>query len=443
MSSHQGTRRARLAGTVTLGLWVLAGAMGSVSAQVPFDSEPINYSSCTPDDAVARLQKRIDDGSLRLEFEEGHGFLKSVLTALEIPVASQMLVFSQTSFQHRLIHPWSPRALYFNDDTYVGWVQRGDVIEVSSVDPKQGPMFYTLRQQKTEHPKFVRDGGNCMSCHAASRTRGIPGYVVRSVYPSPTGQPHYGAGTFRTDQTSPLHERWGGWYVTGTHGSQRHMGNVVATDEGNPELDVESGANVTDLTDRFRTAPYLSRHSDIVALMVLEHQADMHNFITSAGYNARIAVHQGATMNRVFEEPPDHVSDSTKRRIASASDKLLNYLLFSGEAALTDRIEGTSSFAEGFAARGRTDERGRSLRDFDLERRIFKYPCSYLIHSSAFRSLPDLVKEHVYRRLWEILTGRDKSDDFAHLSSADRQAIHEILRDTHDGIPDYWTSDER
>lgn len=434
------TGRPHLKWAMALGIVALFGAPTPVAAQGNLDWGPIKYSSCTPDDPVSKLQKRIDDGTAELQFDEKHGYLKSVLAALDIPQSSQMLVFSKTSHQLHRISPWSPRALYFNDHTYVGWVENGDVIEAASVDPVRGAMFFTLRQEKAARPKFIRDKGHCLSCHASSRTQGVPGYVVRSVYPAPDGQPHYGAGTFDTDHSSPLRERWGGWYVTGTHGKQRHMGNELATDRDDPKLDVESGANVTDLSKRTRIQAHLTKHSDIVALMVFEHQAAMHNFITFASYEARVALFQCADMNRVLERPADHVSDWAKRRIRSASDKLLHYMLFLDEEPLSDPIRGTSTFAKEFAARGHRDRKGRSLRDFDLERRLFKYRCSYLIDSEAFHALPAQVKDHVYKRLWEILTGRDDSAEFKYLSKVDRQAIFEILSDTHDGLPDYWKS---
>ena len=182
--------------------------------------------------------------------------------------------------------------MYFNDDVYVGWVQNGDVVEISAADPQLGAVFYTLRQEQAERPKIVRDRGQCIVCHASSRTSGVPGHLVRSVYADKSGQPFFGSGTFTTDHRSPFKERWGGWYVTGTHGKQRHMGNVISTDRDRPEdLDMEAGANITDLSDHVNTSPYLSPHSDIVALMVLEHQSRMHNLITRANFEAKSAHH--------------------------------------------------------------------------------------------------------------------------------------------------------
>jgi hypothetical protein len=263
--------------------------------------------------------------------------------------------------------------------------------------------------------------------------------LARSILMSPEGLALSQFGTYDLDDRTPFAKRWGGWYVTGTHGDQAHMGNVVVRDREHPEqLDTAAGANVTDLSDRFETSAYLTGHSDIVALMVLEHQTQMQNRITAAGYQARLALYQQAGINKALGRPADEVSESTERRFRRAAEDLLKYLLFVDEAPLTAPVAGTSGFAEQFAARGPHDRRGRSLRDFDLQSRLFKHPCSYLIDSEAFAALPRPVKDHVYHRLWEVLTGRDQGSDFAHLSSADRQAILEILRETRSDLPEEW-----
>jgi hypothetical protein len=251
--------------------------------------------------------------------------------------------------------------------------------------------------------------------------------------------PVYNAGTFLTGHESPLDERWGGWYVTGTHGEARHMGNAVVRDRKAPEeLDRNAGANVTDLSDRFDARPYLAPHSDIVALMVLEHQTQLHNLITAAGYQARLALHYEQGINEALGRPPGAMSPSTARRYEAPAEELVKYLLFAEEAPLEAPVAGTSGFAQEFAAKGPRDSRGRSLRDFDLTTRLFRYPCSYLIYSEAFDALPEPAKAYVYRRLEEILTGRDQSPAFARLSADDRRAILEILRDTKPGPPASW-----
>jgi hypothetical protein len=251
------------------------------------------------------------------------------------------------------------------------------------------------------------------------------------VFVDPGGLPILSAGTYRIDHTSPFEKRWGGWYVTGTHGPQKHLGNLVIEGRSVPDdLDNSAGMNVTKLDEHFATSAYLTGHSDIVALMVLEHQADAHNLITRANFLTRQAVHHQQMLNRELGEPADRVWDSTKSRIKSANEPLVEYLLFSGEAELTHRVVGTSGFAEEFAARGPHDPQGRSLREFDLARRLFKYPCSYLIYSPSFEALPSESKEYVFRRMDEVLGGVDATNKFGHLTASDRRAIREILEAT-------------
>ncbi len=406
--------------------------------QIDFEKEPINYGTSSTNDPVAELQERIDSGEVPLAFDEKHGYLRSVLELLGIQPSSQVLVHSKTSFQLRRISPSRPRAVYFNDESYVGWVQHGDVIEVMATDPVQGEVFYTLFQDKDDHPELIRDRGQCITCHASSRTQGVPGGLVRSVFVDAGGQPQYGSGTFTIDHRSPFAERWGGWYVTGTHGQMRHMGNVVAKNRQHPEaLDREAGANVTDLSDRLNVSPYLTPHSDLVALMVLEHQTQMQNYLTLASYECRSAAHYDGVMNTALDRPKDFVSDSTSRRTESVGDRLLRYILFADEFPLTSPVEGTSTFAKDFEARGPRDSRGRSLRDFDLQSRMFRYPCSYMIYSPSFDRLPDPVKQHVVKRLHDVLTEKEDDQEFSHLSTDDRQAILEILVETK---PDLWGS---
>jgi hypothetical protein len=409
-------------------------------ADFPFEQEPINYLSATARDPVARLQARVEKGEVALGHDDdGRGYLRAVLKALGVSETSQTLVFSKTSFQQGKISPRAPRALYFNDDVYVGFVRGGDVLEFSAVDPDLGAVFYVLDQEKTDRPEFVRQTHGCLLCHASGKTQDVPGHLVRSVFTTRSGLPAYNAGSFVTDATSPLSERWGGWYVTGQHGRQRHMGNVLVTDKAHPDrLDTESGANRTELKGLVDTSPYLTGHSDIVALMVLEHQTQTQNLITHAGYQARSGRYYDDGINKALGEPAGTISESTRRRIDSAAEALVRALLFCGETRLTDPVAGTSGFAERFSARGPRDRRGRSLRDVDLKTRLFRYPCSYLIGSEAFAALPDPMKARVYARLREVLTGADRRPEFAHLSGDDRRAILEILIDTQPGLPADW-----
>lgn len=422
-------------------LAVLATAVASgLALGQDLERAPINYETAPVDNPVSRLQARIDSGEAKLGFDDRVGYLKSLLHELDVPESSQMLVFSKTSLQRHRIAPKTPRAIYFNDDMYVGFCQHGDVLELSAVDPQLGAVFYTLDQEQTNAPKFTRHNDNCLLCHASTQTRSVPGHLVRSVYVDAAGFPVFAMGTHRIDHTSPISKRWGGWYVTGTHGDQTHLGNlIVSGKQAREPVDNSAGQNVTDLASLLKTSAYLTPHSDLVALMVLEHQAETHNLLTRASFTAREALHAEARLNKDLNEPEGHRWQSTTTRIQSAGNDLVKYLLFSGEAPLTTKLRGTSSFADEFTARGPRDPQGRSLRDFDLERRVFKHPCSYLIYSRSFDGLPREMKDFVYRRMWEVLSGADQSREFAHLSAEDRIAIRDILIATKPDLPDYWT----
>jgi len=401
---------------------------------VPFSEEPINYRA-EVDDPVARLQRRLERGEATLRHDERHGYLPSVLEQLRIPVSSQTLVFSKTSFQYRQITPQTPRALYFNDDVYVGQVRSGKVLEFVSFDARQGAIFYILNEQPSAAPRFERAELDCTQCHVAAGTRNVPGVLIRSVFTNPTGTQATGAPAFITGHESPLSQRFGGWYVTGTHGTATHMGNVVVRDRAAPEnIDRSAGANVTSLEASFDATAYLSPHSDIVAQLVQAHQTQAHNLITLTNYQTRIALHAEEKAGR----RPGELSDAARLKFQQPADELVRYLLFADEAPLAGPVRGTSSFAAEFSAQGPRDGRGRSLRDFDLQTRLFKYPGSYLLYTDAFDAIPEPARSYVYHRLLDVLTGRDQSPPFARLTAADRQAVLEILLATKGDLPEEW-----
>jgi hypothetical protein len=389
---------------------------------------------------VAALQQRLDAGTAQLDFEQEQGYLRSLLRALDVPESSQMLVFSKTSLQREKISPQAPRALYFNDDVMVGFCLEGRLIELAAANEGSGTAFYTLDQTRAaDRPTFERQGLMCVGCHSTSATRGVSGLLVRSLSVDADGRILLDQATRRTDHSSPLAERWGGWYVTGTSGRQTHLGNRIGPPPGVAEPpDQPAEGNLLDPQEHFPASRYLTPHSDIVALMVFEHQVGMLNRLARAGIEGRRALRDGRRSGEAPDQPASTFSESARLRIAAAGDAVVEHLLFADEAPLADRIEGTSSFAQDFSARGPRDSQGRSLRDFDLKTRLFRYPCSYLIYSRSFDSLPGEVREHVYRRLWELLAGPNAARDAPHLSRDDRQAIVEILRETKEGLPDYW-----
>lgn len=417
--------------------WALAELSGSYL--VPIDHDAIRYSKAPVDDPIHRLGQKIARGEVKLEFEDnGMGHLRSLLKQLNVNIDSQVLVFSKTSFQAPRISPRLPRALYFNDEVSVGWVRGGDVLELAALDPRQGVIFYTLDIEDVTKPRFDRRDA-CLQCHQSGGTLGVPGIVVRSVYPEPSGMPVFQAGTFITDHRSPMKERWGGWYVSGKHGSQFHMGNAVIRDRDHPDqLEKEGTQNLTSLHTKFDTGAYLGAHSDIVALLTLEHQTHMTNLITRVGWETRMALHYQAGINKAFNQSEATMSESTNRRIDSAVEEMVQYMLFLDEDPIVEPVSGVSTFQKTFSQRGPRDHKGRSLRDFDLKKRVFKYPLSYMIYTEAFDGMPGVALERIYKRLHAVLTGSEKSGKYTALTGADRQAIYEILLDTKPNLPDYW-----
>ena len=399
-------------------LLLLSPHLGAQQLRYDREYPAVGYSTRPPTDRVAELQRAIAEGDADLTFDAKGGYLAALLESLEIPVASQMLVFSRTSLQVGLVSPETPRALYFSDDVYVAWLMGSDFLEIAAMDPNLGPVFYTLSQERGGAPDLKRETNLCLQCHDTYGLtgEGVPRFLIGSGATNELGQSaSHNAWRLTTDQT-PLVERWGGWYVTGTHGRQTHMGNVVFTvpTEVAPG-EVPTNGNLTDLTGLVDTGPYLTGHSDIVALMVAEHQIHVQNVMTRAGWEA-----QSADEN-----------DPASPDIETLAEPLVRALLFVGEANLEGPIQGTSGFRSHFESLGPSDEDGRSLRDLDLTRRLFRYPLSHLIYSDAFAALPDALEEQVFRRVWEVASGQDPSEVFAHLSVADREVILEILSSTH------------
>ncbi len=392
------------------------------SHALPYDDAIIGYSAQTPKDRIAKLQARIASGEVKLKWDEKFGWLPAVLDALKIPKSSQMLVFSQTSLQRRAINPRNPRAIFYNDDVYLGYIPHAPMMEISAVDPKLGGVFYSLDQVPQDKPAFTRSQ-DCIQCHVSGRTLGVPGHFVRSLQTDGGGEIKAGTDTGEVTHCTPLAERWGGWYVTGQHGAQTHLGNLV----GASAFDRHSGepgfrGNVADLTKLIDTSMYPTPHSDIVALMVLEHQAHMHNYITRLSYETRI-----------MTETYGHI-----RYLKNQVNVFLRFLLFTEEIPLTAPVSGDPQYVADFTAPAVRDSKGRSLRDLDLKTRMFRHPCSFLIYSDAFDQIPAAMRDHLLQRLHDILTGQDADPQFAKLAANDRQAILEILRETKPNLPAYW-----
>jgi hypothetical protein len=410
-------------------------AMGQLAAQ-PLAERPlagalrhpsIAYYTKPTHDPVTGLDARIADGTLRLEFEEGSGYLRPILTALHLPVESQLLVMSKTGIQGLYSGPANPRAIYFNDAATVGYIRGAPFLEFAVDDPEQGVIFYTLDQKPQARPMFERRPA-CLSCHQAYATLHVPGMLARSVFMAPDGLPLSQFGSYDADDRTPFRRRWGGWYVTGVDGDLRHIGNAFVTDTEKREAVVsDSTLHRMPMEKPFDPHGYPSSSSDIAALMVFQHQGRMTNLITRVGWEARMAADGGRI-------------DFAGGSLHDAVNELVDYLFFIDAEALPAPIKGTSGFAEIFSGQGPRDHRGRSLRQLDLEHRLLKYPCSYMIYSAAFLSLPDDVRAAIYARMWSVLSGKDTSPRYSRLSPEDRRAVIEILRDTLPDITGAFTS---
>ena len=393
------------------------------------DDPAIRYSTAPLNNAVVDLNRKLQEGAAQLTFDGRSGFLRSALEALQIPVDSQLLVFSRLSLQGRRINEQNPRALFFNDRVALGWVRDGDVLEVAAHDESNGVVFYTLQQRAdaaTGPPQFKR-AFECLGCHSAGNTLGVPGLLMFSTTrPEPSqfsGVPRH------IDQGDPLKQRFGGWFVTGRAGSAQGMGNDVAALDGRPSRELVSVEGLFDADG------YRGLSSDIVAHLVFTHQAGMTNLMTRAGWEARAA---DPSLHPPFVAAPGEEA-SIAIMMAGVAREVVDYLLFVDEAPLTDRIRGGSGFAERFSASGPRDRKGRSLYELDLNRRLVKYRCSYLIYSPAFDALPPLAKAPIYSRMWEVLSGQEQDPRYrSSLSLADRRSIVEILRDTKKDLPPYF-----
>lgn len=410
-----------------VGIWL--GLCASALAVDLWELPPLNYSETEATDPVATLAAGLAKGTRVVEGATPLERLRFILKLLEIPAESQILVFSKTSKQNALIRPDHPRAIYFNENAYVGYVPNG-LIEVIVHDPQLGLVYYHIDPGAGGVPPVIqRDTSDCLSCHGTARTESVPGLLVRSVYPDPSGQPVLPLGSFLTTQRSPIPERWGGYYVTG-HSSLPHLGNRTYQDVSIRPA-VTAGPSLSSLVGTIDTAPYLRPTSDVVALMVLEHQCGVHNQFTAAAIQYR----RLAWLSKALNPEADPATGAAGKHADHAAVAIVDALLFKDEAALgDDGIDGDQAFQEQFTARFPKTSDGRSLADFNLNDRLFKYRCSFMIYSKAFAAMPEGVKAAVFSRLRECLLGPAADTLAPRLKPQERGRIDEILRAT---VPGY------
>jgi hypothetical protein len=370
-----------------------------ITSPLPYGPDPINYFAESTDDVIVRIQKRLDEKSLSLQNRKYSGYLLDLLRTLEVPVESQVLVFSKTSVNQPFIKPATPRAIYFNDDVTIGWVPGAAAIEIALQDVQKGTVFYTLPQEVGEDDapalKFRRDS-RCTACHVGARTLNVPGHLLSSFLTDTTGRPREGFSTI--NHGTGFEKRWGGWYVSGRAPNLVHWGNLVGEeDAARHATDPSFRGVVTDLAPLVNLKWYPSTHSDAVALLVLNHQMQFYNLVNRVSFEHRLG------------------------RRSNAEEQLIRYALMADEAPLAGPVAGSSKFAEVYQSLGPRDAEGRSLRQFDLTTKLFKYSVSPLITSRSFQSLPDEVKARLNKRLHVELMKRTDA------------AANEIVRQTISG----------
>jgi hypothetical protein len=414
-----------------------------VASALRYDTEYplIGYSDRPTHNSIARLQERLDRRDVKLKFSAGRGYLDSLLVALGVDPSSQTLVYSKTSLQFDLIRAATPRAIYFNDDTYVAWIPDTRIIEITTMDSALGPVFYTLQNQEpTTAAQFDRETSRCLTCHDTFSMMGggVPRFLFMSSPVTVAGEPLAAIISKDTTDATPISERWGGWYVTGNPDGVTHLGNIqvngpVPAGQAAPDLSqlkVKRPGTLPNLDKLFNTQPYLTDHSDIVALMIFEHQVYIEDIITRASYKARTMVARAMDGQSADALSWDELPAKARPMVKSMLEPLVKALLLVDATRLPGKISGNSGFDQWFQARGPRDGHGRSLRQLDLTTRLFRYPLSYMVYSGGFDGLPNYAKDYVYRRLAEILTGHDQSAPYTQLSAADRAVALQILTAT-------------
>jgi hypothetical protein len=414
--------------------WLLTGllaaiAFGAQAEGTRYEAEypTIRYSEAPTHNAIAQLQDRLTRGEVRLEFRAPRGYLDSVLSALGIDPSSQTLVYSKTSLQLQLIQGSTPRAIYFDDDTYIAWIPGTRFLEIVTMDAVMGPVFYALSNTSPDELHIDRESSRCLTCHDTwgMTGGGVPTLLFLSTLVDRNGESLTGQPGASTSDRTPIAERWAGWYVTGQPTKQLHLGNILV----DPDADMSDPARLApgtldNVKALFDSSPYRTDKSDIVALLVFEHQAHVGNLITRANYKSRTLLEKnGLDVSKRWADVPEPV----QKQLKAMFEPLVQALLFVNAAPVTGEMRSNSGFDRWFESKGPKDTAGRSLRELDLRTRVFRHPLSYLIYSQSFDGLPLFAQEYVYRRISDVLDGRDQSAGYAHISADERRTLREIL----------------
>jgi hypothetical protein len=378
-----------------------------------------DYWNRTPKDPFTRIKDDLEQGKLPLDESSEKAYLESLLKALKIPASSQLLVYSTTSLQLRFISPRNPRAIYFNEEIYIGYIPGGK-IEVVSIDPELGAIFYIFDIPQGGVRPVAERSERCMKCHADEDTREVPGIAIKSVIPGPTGG---GLESYRRGLSGheiPLSDRFGGWHVTGAGGVAKHWGNQIGrfTPQGIVTSPLPPG-------EQFDWSVYPVATSDLLAHLVFEHQAGFVNRVVETHYRLRSALARGK----------GSFLEADRADMERQVGELTRYLLFADEATLPEGgIQGDPAFREAFLANRRPARGGESLRDFDLKTHLFRNRCSHLIYTPLFQSLPEGFRRRIYQRMARALAVSPADPEFAHLRPDEKARLRDILKET---VPDW------
>lgn len=414
------------------------GSVASAQQVEPFEEPPISYSATQTNDRATAINAAFQARADEIRSLPAKKRLKWLLDELGVPVESQLLVFSKTSLQRDLINPETPRVLYFSDEAYVGWSVTGS-FEVSVFDAKLGTTFYLFDQHAAKEVPLLERSGDCLLCH--SRHEHTPSLRTRTVFPDANGEPLSGSGGSNVAPSTPLAERWGGWYVTGTAAPFEHRANLTGKKVEDFEgPNAQPTRNLATLEGVVDTRRYLLKTSDVLPMLMHDHQVHVHNVLSTANQDARIALHRWPAMREILNLPKDAPPQGSCLVVFdSQAEKILDALLCRDEAAWpAEGFRSDGVFAAAYAKTRKPDARGRSLRDLDLKTRLFRYRCSPLIYSQSFATLPKELRENVLLRLSAGLRAYPPSPAFGHLAEDERVAIHEILTATLPDLPKGW-----
>ncbi|MCE9518065.1 MAG: hypothetical protein K8R87_00620 [Verrucomicrobia bacterium] len=386
-----------------------------------FTAPPHNYWTQPPRDRFTKLFEQVKSGSMKLDERTPNAYLSSLLRALEIPLSSQLLVFSVTSLQSNLISPTNPRALYFNEDTYVGYVPGGR-IEIASFDPELGAIFYIFQIPRGGEAPLLDRSNRCFNCHAGSFSHHVPGLFVESVISGDNGGPLVGFRREASGHGVPFAERYGGWHVTSKLDFPTKANTLGDYYQGKLTTRPNPPGAIFDLQN------YLVPTSDIVPHLIHEHQVGFTNRVIEANYSAR----------EKFAAGQGKLASADTAALNDLATGLVRYILFADEAKLPAPVQGEETFLRDFTGVKKASATGLSLRELDLMTRLLKHRCSYMIYSSLWDGMHPFIKQSVEAKLWNALKENSPDPAFAYLPTTEKRAIRQIIKETKPGLPSWW-----